>query len=177
MRGGVLALDISSVRTGVAYGGEESSSPHCLSWIMPGGADLARCCSELSQSILSFAGIVHPKIIAVEAALNRVDPTHGARVAKVLMYLCGSAFGAGHAAQARVIEGNIQTVRSHFIGNGNLPGEEAKRRVQAQCDKLQWEYKNHDEADAAALWSWTMTNNFKRWTPPMLFGRPVVAVA
>ena len=53
----------------------------------------------------------------------------------------------------------VSSVRSHFIGKGNLPGEKAKPLVFAKCQALGWIGKDDadqsfDRSDALAIWSY-----------------------
>lgn len=49
---------------------------------------------------------------------------------------------------------NIGAVRKFFIGKGNAEGKQAKRAARAVCRLLDWDAKNDDEGDAAALWAY-----------------------
>lgn len=68
---------------------------------------------------------------------------------------------------------NIQRVRKAFIGQGNLPGAEAKRRTMVLCKALGWEPPNHDAADAAAVWNLGVLERAPEYaaeTSPLLIG-------
>lgn len=157
----VAALDLSSVSTGVAFGSEASDRPHCLTWRMPGASDLARSCGILLESVSGLFAVSPPAIVIIEAPLYIAG--RSAHTAKTLMALFGVAMGASHAAGARIIEGNVQTVRRHFVGQSRP--DDPKRAVMDRCRQLGWTVRNDDEADAAALWAFAMATNFKKWAP------------
>lgn len=165
MQGGIIALDINSTRTGVAFGDADALAPQFASWKMPGGADLPRACGELQASLRALIGIVHPRIVAIEAPLQKIDREHGARPAFVLMSLYGAAAGEAHQHQKWVIDGHVGQVRSYFIGSAHFKTDEAAKRIKTHCERLGWGIANHDEGDAAALWAWTMAKVNKRWAP------------
>jgi hypothetical protein len=104
-----------------------------------------------------------------------VDRDHSARAARVLNTLYGAAAGAGAMCNAMVVNAQIGAWRKLFIGAGNLPGDVAKKLANRRCVDLGWETKNHDESEAAGIWCWAMTNHFRDWTPPMPFGKPLLA--
>jgi hypothetical protein len=64
------------------------------------------------------------------------------------------------------------SVRSHFIGKGNLPGEKAKPMVWRKCVALGWidihdEDISHDRSDACAIWSWAETRIAPKLAQPV----------
>ncbi|SRR5580765_2245828 len=55
---------------------------------------------------------------------------------------------------SEISEAAVGDVRAHFIGERNLPRDEAKRSVIDRCQALGWDVANDNEADACALWSY-----------------------
>lgn len=163
--GGIVALDINSTRTGVAFGDRDSLSPHFVSWRLPGTDDLSRACGALYDLLIVNCKVLKPRIIAIEAPIGVVDRFHSARSAEVLTALYGAALAGASNAGSTAIKGNIGEIRRHFIGHANLRADEAARRIADQCRILKWAASNHDEADAAALWSWAMATRTKGWLP------------
>ena len=48
---------------------------------------------------------------------------------------------------------SVGAVRSHFIGDRSLRREAAKREVLYKCQALGWPARDHNAADACAIWS------------------------
>lgn len=103
-----------------------------------------------------------PDFIYIEAPLAGGQKFH--RSPDTAYLLGGLAMTIGAIASCKHIpvrEGRVNTIRAHFIGNGNMPGEEAKRAVRKRCLQLGWEPKNNDESDAGALWHWACSQQSK----------------
>jgi len=172
----ILSLDVNSEQTGFAFGGPDDSVPRGGVWQLPGGKDLPRACAVLHSSVAGLAGLIHPKVIVIEAPLNRSDRFHSARSNLVTMALYGAALAAGSRAGAVCKDANVQTWRAHFLGKGkgNLPGEEAKAMAMHLCNKVfGWTSATHDEAEAKGIWAWAMATHYPKWSPKStpLFGR------
>ena len=60
--------------------------------------------------------------------------------------------GVGEISQA-----SVQNVRAHFIHDRACRREQAKREVMRQCEMQGWPAKDHNAADACALWSYACT--------------------
>lgn len=157
----LLSCDVNSNRTGYMFGGPSDGAPRGGVWKMPGGDDLPRACAALYNSISELSKLIHPKIVVIEAPLQMGH--RSARTALVLISLYGAACAAGNNAGARVIPANVATWRKHFVNQG-FP-DNAKDAVAERCRILGWSVDNHDEADAAGIWSWGMATNFPKWSP------------
>jgi hypothetical protein len=48
----------------------------------------------------------------------------------------------------------VNTVRKFFLGDGNMPREEAKYRTVQRCRALCWNPADDNAADALAAWAW-----------------------
>lgn len=48
----------------------------------------------------------------------------------------------------------VNSVRKFFLGDGNLPSEEAKYRTVQRCRALCWNPADDNAADALAIWAW-----------------------
>lgn len=175
----ILSLDVNSEKTGFAFGGPNDSVPRGGVWELPGGKDLPRACAVLASSVLGLCGLIHPKVLAIEAPINRSDRYHSARANVVTMALYGAALGAGSRAGVAIFrDANVQVWRAHFLGkgNGNLPGEEAKELAMHMCNKVfGWTSATHDEAEAKGIWAWAMAAHYPNWQPKStpLFGRKI----
>lgn len=68
---------------------------------------------------------------------------------------------------------HASAVRKHFIGKGNLKGDEAKPLVFRKCVALGWinpvedEDLSHDRSDALAVWSWAEAKLAPRMAQPV----------
>lgn len=167
----LCALDISSRRTGVAFGGASDGAPRTLHWKMPGGLDtstLARAAAGLYCSIAELSKIIKPEHIVIEAPLQM--PGRSAHTSLVLIGLFGAACAAAGNTTARVSTGNVATWRRHFCGHGR-PAD-PKRAVMERCRQLGWQIANDDEADAAGLWCYGMSVHYPKWSPK---GTPLFA--
>jgi hypothetical protein len=71
--------------------------------------------------------------------------------------LLGALLGPMGLKDVRVVGARISTVRKHFIGHGNLKGDEAKRLVRKVCREIGWDCNNYDESDAGAVAHWRAT--------------------
>lgn len=178
-QGGIIALDINSKSTGVAFGDADSPAPRCTTWLPGGCADddaLIRACAGLYNSITELSKIVHPSIIVIEAPLN--IPDRDPNTGRALLSLAFVAATAAQNVGARPVLGHVATWRKHFIGRGNLPGKEAKAAAIERCRILKWQVKGHDEAEAAGLWCWGMSKYFRHWAPngtPLFAGKAAAA--
>lgn len=162
----LIALDINSKRCGVAFGGVADGAPRVLTWALPGGLDiptLSRGAASLYSSLSGLSKLVHPEHVFIEAPLQMTD--RSAHTELVLIALFGAACAAGANAGANVNTGHVGTWRRHFIGRGNMPGKEAKAATIARCHLFGWKVENHDEADAAGLWSFGMSITYPKWAP------------
>lgn len=97
-----------------------------------------------------------PDEIVIEAPIpeRALSGQTNAHSTMVKMMLIGTLGAAGKLRHIRVTPANIQRVRKHFIGHGNLKSEEAKRLVKRVCRDIGWDPSNNDESDAGAVAHW-----------------------
>ncbi len=158
--GGLLALDVSSKRTGYAFGTDAGTpAPRASCWAMPGDGDLHRARAALATSIASLCGLIHPAVVVIEAPLQIFG--RSAHTAFVLTALYGAASAAAHNSGAAVYDANVQTWRKHFTGQARP--DNPKQATIDRCKLIGWEPKNDDEADAMGLWHWGMSTYFRHW--------------
>lgn len=163
-QGGVLALDVSSNRTGVAFGDANAGAPRCLTWKLVGcntDDELHRSLSYLRTSVSELCKLIQPRFVAVEAPLQITD--RNPRTNLALISLAAVACEGGQTAGAVVERRHVQTWRKHFCGNGRP--DDPKAATKRVCDLLGWKYANDDEADACGLWSYEMSIRFPKWSP------------
>lgn len=97
-----------------------------------------------------------PKAVYVEAP-PEVGSMQGHTNAQSLTRLIGLVWSIAGVCKARGVPirtANVKTVRTWFIGQGNMEGQRAKREAARVARELGFEPKNLDEADAFAGWYW-----------------------
>lgn len=170
----VLALDLNTVRCGYAFGGEADGAPRTGSWPFFGiqsEDDLRRTLGALAQSITELCRLIRPTYAYYEAPIQ--NPAWGSTnanamrgtysVVAVAMAMCSNAGAITKPA-------HINSWRKTFLGHA-YP-DDPKAATMARCKLLGWPIKNDDEADAAGIWCWGMSNNYPRWAPK---GTPLFA--
>jgi len=120
-----------------------------------------------------------PDILIIEAMLppqamlNKTSRQVRDRLAGLHGIMLGCARRAGVAEFVHVTVGDI---RRHFIGDGSLKRNAAKREVIRRCVQLGWPAEDDNAADALAIWSYACALLDPKWglrlTP--LFNRAVV---
>lgn len=153
----ILALDISRNAMGVCWG-DAGSVPRFQT--IPLGKDMEtrdETCGRLLEWIVTWVNFPdqRPDWVFIEAPLEG-GPT-AMRNPTTTMLLTSLADVAAAACKVGRIPYRfvrVNSVRAHFIGKGNLPGDEGKRLVKQRCLQLGWEPKNYDESDAGAVWDY-----------------------
>lgn len=137
----ILALDVATV-TGWAYGtvGRPVSSGS-----LRFGPATPTCDEDVFYAAMVWLndqlGTLRPNVVAIEAPIQsaaaggRSNPKTMGRLIG-LQAVLRTVVRARLPSVARLV--NVQSARKSFIGSGNLPGEEAKRRVRARCLELGW---------------------------------------
>lgn len=168
----LLALDLSTVCTGFAFGGERDGAPRTGSWRLPGADESVfdRTLGSISESIAQLAKMIQPEHVMIEAFLMPTTGSH-AHTIQALIQMTGAARAAAFRAGAKVHRVSSQTVRKHFLGVGRP--DDPKAAVLGRCKLLGWAVEGHDAADAAATWSYGMAKLYPQWSPRStpLFGR------
>ncbi|MDB5596228.1 MAG: hypothetical protein JWM36_3189 [Hyphomicrobiales bacterium] len=154
----IVALDIATT-TGVAYG-RVGEAPRFMSQSFR--ADTSDISGHVDASAkaqvwaIDFLNTVQPDFLVIEAPLEFTP--HGGnanttiRLTSLVSIVGAVAKNLGYAVRF----GKVSTVRSAFLGrgNGNLPGDFAKREVMRFCLGAGWKPSTLDQADAGALWWW-----------------------
>lgn len=146
----ILAFDLATT-TGVAYGSPGSkpvlmTESLAVSNKMQGAKFLQAF--KMTQRLITEH---RPRVIAIEAALAQGGGGSANRV-QVTMGIRACVHACAFSMRVPVFEFAVQTVRKHFILNGKLAGDEAKRKVFMECLKRGWEPASDHESDAAAVW-------------------------
>ena len=160
-----MALDIAT-NLGFCMGPEVGKAPRFGTLELPGvhSDDLIdRSEVAIYDWLFPVVRMVGAKIVVIEAPF--IHPQRDEHNNAAAFFLVGAARVAGRKAGAKVVLQRVQTVRACFIGNGNLKRDEAKALVFSRCVQLGWAPKNHDEADAGALWYWAMATTYPKWNP------------
>lgn len=154
--GDIVALDISARRTGLARG-------------RPGAAPTVSSIAFAQEDdepedvygravfwIAEYLRTSRPALIVIEAPVPafRLKGFTNNNTIQLLNGLYAAIAGCIRCKGIPVRRAQIRTVRKHFLGNGGLPGDQAKRAAIARCRQLGWPVTNDDEADAAAIWDW-----------------------
>lgn len=147
----VLALDLSS-HTGWAIdrptGGEKPLS---------GVVDLPLDGDEYGRAFVAFeqflcdAIAAHaPDAVAFEAPLMHRGSNFitTEQTVRLLFGLAAITELVAHRSGLMAYEVNVATVKRHFAGNGRA----TKADMMARCRQLGWEVKDHNAADACAVW-------------------------
>lgn len=155
----ILAID-SAKRLGWAYGpiGHRpiSGSIDCAK----AGASRGAVFFGAGRWIVDFLSEHPADILAIEAPMTGQGAKTSARTAALLGGLPGvleaNAYAFRVYDQYRPYQNSI---RSHFIGRGNLPSAQAKAEVFAKCVALGWikrddDDQSFDRSDALAIWSY-----------------------
>lgn len=148
----ILALDLGSV-TGCAEGRADEPRPRLWTWTL-GGAEASQAArlAELVRLVADHLAVAKPDRVWIEAPMQaRAAIAIGDREATI-RFLFGAAAVVHAVAYMRgcwnVREANVSQVRRHFIGTAH-----GKGAVMSKCRVLGWQPRNHNEGDAAALWS------------------------
>jgi Holliday junction resolvasome RuvABC endonuclease subunit len=150
----IWAFDAAS-NTGVAEG-RAGETPRLYSVrLVKEGDEIDDSAARAMRFLAEKFAVQRPDLVVIEAPLD--FKSDGASNARTLKLLAAVAIGLGGCArlhQVRVRRPMVASIRKDFIGHGRLPGDQAKRMVQATCRALGWDFPNHDAADAAAVWFW-----------------------
>lgn len=163
----VLALDVATV-TGYAFG--PIGEPQLCDALRFGHRDA--CDEDVWFPAMCFLtdrlNVLQPDVVAIEAPINSL--VAGGTNARTTQRLLGlqavlrTVVRAKRPNLAQLI--NVQSARKFFIGHGNLPGEEAKRRVRAKCIELGWlteEDATYDKADALCVYAKACADIDRAW--------------
>lgn len=146
----VMAMDIAR-NTGVSYG-VPGSAPTSFSFCLP-TARQEKVFSHLLFETGRLIKRIKPDILFIEKPRAK---GHRGGESVVYSQLGYRAIVMAQAFQMDVpiIEVSPQTIRKHFMGQGNMARSEAKTAVYRRCLALGWKPKTDDESDAMAMWDY-----------------------
>ena len=147
----ILALDLAT-KTGVCFG-SPSTTPIFFTEILGDtgehhGARFAQAIRMMNRLIKTY----EPGLIVLEAPIKTNKTKRNPE--EVLMGLRGCVMGIAHMHHVPFEQHEVKTVRTHFIGQGNLKSADAKAAVMKRCKQLGWNPKNLDESDSGAVWDY-----------------------
>ena len=154
----ILALDIATV-TGFALGKAGESPVSGSVRLKATDVDPDRGIARLGRWLGEQFTISKPDLVVIEAPLPPNGPLSNPSTITFLHQAAGGAKGVCGLYGLRCASVNVQTVRRHFIGKGRPPNPKAE--VLARCKQLGWidnASKDHDRADALALWDYAQTH-------------------
>ena len=155
----VLALDLAA-KTGWCIGDVGDRPPRfgtaVFSRTMEGSdlLDTAQQAARALEWLLDFLKLEQPDRVAIEAPVpERALGEQTNAWATALKFELLGVIGAVCVMKSIPMRfHNIQAVRKHFIGHGNIAGKFAKPETMRICKAAGWDPKNADEADAGAVW-------------------------
>lgn len=108
--------------------------------------------AQYAEWLADLIAVHQPGVLAFESPLvpRGNNMITNANTVRFLLGLAAITELTGHDAGLRVFEANLQSTKRHFAGTGRAD----KPAMMARCRQLGWAPKNHNEADAAALWSY-----------------------
>lgn len=144
----ILALD-AATKTGWARwkNGDRASG---IKVLPSTGPDIGRFCGEYADWLVDLLTIDPVDVVVFEVPLNIKGKT-AIDTARKLMGLAVVIEVVCWKMQIRCLEQNVQQVRQHFVGRGNLPSAQAKAAVIEECRRRGWKARDDNEADAHAL--------------------------
>lgn len=95
-----------------------------------------------------------PDLIAIEAPIMATWGKTNAQTTAITRGLYAIFTGIAKCKGIPLIRAEIGTWRKYFLGNGQLPGKEAKAQCLRLCAQLGWDAPTHDSAEAAGIWCW-----------------------
>lgn len=160
----IIAFDLAR-KTGCAIG-DASASPICHTEVLGEvgsrhGIKFAQVLYMTKRLILEhkpdFVVIEKPIATGVAGSENRVQLAMGYRAC---------VMASAHLYQVKFHHYDVQDIRRHFIGRGDLRRDPAKAAVMRRCKQLGWNVSNDDEADACAVWDYARSRLANKSTMP-----------
>lgn len=153
----ILALDIATT-AGFAHGDVNDNPIYgSIRFGTRETPDAAVFAAAMRWATLMFQRSPMPDLLLLEALLPPTAKV-GQTTAATRDRLCGlQAIVLGCAAHfgcPRIEMVPVRSIRKHFINDGALPRDEAKRATIRMCRMLGWHAADDNQADALALWSY-----------------------
>ena len=153
----ILALDVAS-RTGACWG-NVGQTPRFMSIKLTREGEsssmdgVGEAAARAIQWLADFTRVERFDRAVIEAPVPEaaLGAATNAWSTALKFALVGSLAAALKMRQIPVSFANIQAVRKHVLGRGNLRGDVAKPAVMEICRALGWSPANSDESDAGAV--------------------------
>lgn len=158
-----LALDISKTRTGYAVD-DTDGRPRAGSFDAAKGLPNGKAGAAYSRFLCRLIERERPDLIAYETPILPVRDPKTPITMKTVGPLVGLVFLTETIAASYridVTDKGASSVRKYFLGEGRPKNR--KDAVQERCRILGWAFRNHDEADAMAIWAWAKAARDRKW--------------
>lgn len=163
----ILALDTATV-TGWALGSLDCEPESGHMRLPKTGDDIGRFINAYRDWLREMIRRHEPTELVFEAALLSPGKFTNAQTIRKLNGLAAMTESVASECGLRCSEGNLSTIRKHFVGQGRAPKEAPdgrkwfKTQVMERCEAKGWSPDNDDEGDALALLDyalWCRDNN------------------
>lgn len=136
--------------------GFRAAQPFCgRHRIAPTGVSLGFFGTSYRAWLFDMIAVHGPQVIVFEAPWVG-GPKLNQNTARKLMGLAWETEVVAHERGVRCFEVNVVDARKHFVGRGTGKRELMKRLVMERCAALGWKVGSDDEADACALYDFTV---------------------
>lgn len=146
----ILSIDFSKARTGCAFG-KPPGLPKLFHKEFGEASNLTDCAASMLDWVPEILAVYQPDVVLLEAALPPIASRdqNSARLALGADFLI-KGFCARNAIKLIEVDGG--TWKSRILGTSRLKTPEVKKRSMALCKAFDLDPRNHDEADAFAVW-------------------------
>lgn len=103
--------------------------------------------------------VKQPGLIVIEAPVppRQIEGFTNFGATQIALGLQGIFIGIARCKSVPVLSAPIGAWRKHFLGRGNLKGDEAKRQSVRLCEQLGWNPPDANSAEAGGIWCWGCT--------------------
>ena len=157
----LLALDVSSVATGWAFGRIGETPRAGVQRFAPKGALPDEIWFAALKWMTATMDAFDPDVVAIEAPIlttggegSGFTNAHTQGVLWGLQAVIRTVVKAKRPSPAKLI--NVASARKFFTGHGRFPKDQAKPAVKRRCIELGWlteEDATYDKADALCVWA------------------------
>lgn len=148
--GRILSLDLATA-TGWCCGAPDNANPDFGTFVLPStGDDVGTFGLKFAEWMKATIEQYKPALIIFEAPIlpKKTQPM----TARKLMLLAGLTEMMARHRNITCREGRASAVKKYFAGTGRAQKEDTK----AMCRRYGWRVKTDDEADACALWAYSV---------------------
>jgi Holliday junction resolvasome RuvABC endonuclease subunit len=145
----IVALDLSTVSTGVAIGNPGNSSALMCTTIAPKSKDSTERAFAIAEAVAEMCRECS-KLGPVVLAIEELHSIRNMKTTRVLAMLLGMVMQSTHGIVQSVVMVHQATAKS-AVGAGSF-AQAGKEAVQAAVSARGHAFKNADEADAVAVW-------------------------